>query len=146
MIIDKINTTLKMAMKASQKDEVLAIRNILEKIKKRQVDSQKQIDENEIIQVINKYAKQLRDSIEQFESGNRIDLAQKEKNELKIVEQFLPKQLTREEINQIVINVITKINAQNMSDMGSVMKEVIKITKGTADGKIISELVREQLK
>ena len=146
MIIDKINKTLKTAMKASQKNEVLAVRNILEKIKKRQVDSQKQLNENEIIQVINKYAKQLRDSIEQFESGNRIDLAEKEKNELKIVKQFLPQQLTREEINTIVTNVIAKTDAQNMSDMGRVMKEVINTTQGSADGKIISELVREHLK
>ena len=146
MIIDKINKKLKTAMKASQKDEVLAVRNILEKIKKRQVDSQKQLNENEIIQVINKYAKQLRDSIEQFESGNRIDLAEKEKNELKIVKQFLPQQLTREEINTIVTNVIAKTDAQNMSDMGRVMKEVINMTQGGADGKIISELVREHLK
>ena len=146
MIIDKINKTLKTAMKASQKNEVLAVRNILEKIKKRQVDSQKQLNENEIIQVINKYAKQLRDSIEQFESGNRIDLAEKEKNELKIVKQFLPQQLTREEINTIVTNVIAKTDAKNMSDMGRVMKEVINTTQGSADGKIISELVREHLK
>tara|TARA_B100000131_G_scaffold317767_1_gene360385 strand:+ start:435 stop:875 length:441 start_codon:yes stop_codon:yes gene_type:complete len=146
MIIDKINKKLKTAMKASQKDEVLAVRNILEKIKKRQLDSQKQLNENEIIQVINKYAKQLRDSIEQFESGNRIDLAEKEKNELKIVKQFLPQQLTREEINTIVTNVIAKTDAQNMSDMGRVMKEVINTTQGSADGKIISELVREHLK
>ena len=146
MIIDKINKKLKTAMKASQKDEVLAVRNILEKIKKRQLDSQKQLNENEIIQVINKYAKQLRDSIEQFESGNRIDLAEKEKNELKIVKQFLPQQLTREEINTIVTNVIAKTDAKNMSDMGRVMKEVINTTQGSADGKIISELVREHLK
>ena len=146
MIIDKINKTLKTAMKASQKNEVLAVRNILEKIKKRQVDSQKKLNENEIIQVINKYAKQLRDSIEQFESGNRIDLAEKEKNELKIVKQFLPQQLTREEINTIVTNVIAKTDAKNMSDMGRVMKEVINTTQGSADGKIISELVREHLK
>ncbi len=146
MIIDKINKTLKTAMKASQKNEVLAVRNILEKIKKRQLDSQKQLNENEIIQVINKYAKQLRDSIEQFESGNRIDLAEKEKNELKIVKQFLPQQLTREEINTIVTNVIAKTDAKNMSDMGRVMKEVINTTQGSADGKIISELVREHLK
>ena len=146
MIIDKINKTLKTAMKASQKNEVLAVRNILEKIKKRQVDSQKQLNENEIIQVINKYAKQLRDSIEQFESGNRIDLAEKEKNELKIVKQFLPQQLTREEINTIVTNVIANTDAKNMSDMGRVMKEVINTTQGSADGKIISELVREHLK
>ena len=146
MILDEINKTLKISMKASKKDEVLAIRNKLEKIKKKQVDNQKQLDENEIIQVINKYAKQLRDSIEQFESGNRMDLAEKEKNELNIVEKFLPQQLTREEINTIVTNIITKIDAQTMADMGRVMKEVMNITKGSADGKVISELVREQLK
>jgi len=146
MILDEINKTLKISMKASKKDEVLAIRNMLEKIKKKQVDNQKQLDENEIIQVINKYAKQLRDSIEQFESGNRMDLAEKEKNELNIVEKFLPQQLTREEINTIVTNIITKIDAQTMADMGRVMKEVMNITKGSADGKVISELVREQLK
>ena len=145
MILDEINEILKISMKSSRKDEVLAIRNMLEKIKKKQVDSQKQLDENEIIQIINKYAKQLRDSIKQFELGNRMDLVEKEKNELKIVEKFLPQQLTREEINTIVTNVITKIDAQNMADMGRVIKEIMNITKGSADGKTISELVREQL-
>ena len=146
MILDEINKTLKISMKASKKDEVLAIRNMLEKIKKKQVDNQKQLDESEIIQVINKYAKQLRDSISQFESGHRMDLAEKEKNELNIVEKFLPEQLNREEINTIVTNAITKTDAKTMADMGRVMKEVINMTKGSADGKVISELVREQLK
>ena len=146
MILDEINKKLKISMKASKKDEVLAIRNMLEKIKKKQVDNQKQLDESEIIQVINKYAKQLRDSIVQFESGHRMDLAEKEKNELNIVEKFLPQQLNREEINTIVTNAITKTDAKTMADMGRVMKEVINMTKGSADGKVISELVREQLK
>ncbi len=146
MILDEINKTLKISMKASKKDEVLAIRNMLEKIKKKQVDNQKQLDESEIIQVINKYAKQLRDSISQFESGHRMDLAEKEKNELNIVEKFLPEQLNRQEINTIVTNAITKTDAKTMADMGRVMKEVINMTKGSADGKVISELVREQLK
>ena len=145
MILNEINEILKISMKSSRKDEVLAIRNMLEKIKKKQVDSQKQLDENEIIQIINKYAKQLRDSIKQFELGNRMDLVEKEKNELKIVENFLPQQLTREEINTIVTNVITKIDAQNMADLGRVIKEIMNITKGSADGKTISDLVREPL-
>ena len=146
MIIDKINAKLKVAMKETKKDEVLAIRNMLEKIKKREVDNQKKLNENEIIQIINKYAKQLRDSIEQFKSGNRMDLVEKEQNELKIVEQFLPQQLSKEEINKIVIDVIKKIDAKNMTDMGRVMKEIMSITKGSADGKLISELTRSHLK
>ena len=87
MIIDKIKDTLKIAMKESKKDKVLAIRNILEKIKKIEVDSQKELDENEIIKIISKYAKQLRESIAQFKAGNRLDLVEKEKNELENVEE-----------------------------------------------------------
>ena len=146
MIIDEIKDTLKLAMKESKKDKVLAIRNILEKIKKIEVDSQKELDENEIIKIISKYAKQLRESIEQFKAGNRLDLVEKEDKELKIVEEFLPQQLSKEKINQIVQDVIKELNAKNMSDMGMVMKKIMDITKGAADGKLISEAVRGYLR
>ena len=146
MIIDKIKDTLKIAMKESKKDKVLAIRNILEKIKKIEVDNQKKLDENEIIKIISKYAKQLRESITQFKAGNRLDLVEKEDKELKIVEEFLPQQLSKEKIDQIVQDVIKELNAKNMSDMGMVMKKIMDITKGAADGKLISETVRGYLK
>ena len=146
MIIDEIKDTLKIAMKESKKDKVLAIRNILEKIKKIEVDSQKELDENEIIKIISKYAKQLRESIAQFKAGNRLDLVEKEDKELKIVEEFLPQQLSKEKINQIVQDVIKELNAKNMSDMGMVMKKIMDITKGAADGKLISEAVRGYLR
>ena len=146
MIIDKIKDTLKIAMKESKKDKVLAIRNILEKIKKIEVDSQKELDESEIIKIISKYAKQLRESIAQFKAGNRLDLVEKEDKELKIVEEFLPQQLSKEKINQIVQDVIKELNAKNMSDMGMVMKKIMDITKGAADGKLISEAVRGYLR
>ena len=146
MIIDKIKDTLKIAMKESKKDKVLAIRNILEKIKKIEVDNQKELDENEIIKIINKYAKQIRESIVQLKAGNRLDLVEKEDKELKIVEEFLPQQLSKEKINQIVQDVIKELNAKNMSDMGMVMKKIMDITKGAADGKLISEAVRGYLR
>ena len=146
MIIDKIKDTLKIAMKESKKDKVLAIRNILEKIKKIEVDNQKKLDENVIIKIISKYAKQLRESIAQFKSGSRLDLVEKEDKELKIVEEFLPQQLSKEKIDQIVQDVIKELNAKNMSDMGMVMKKIMDITKGAADGKLISETVRGYLK
>ena len=146
MIIDKIKDTLKIAMKESKKDKVLAIRNILEKIKKIEVDSQKELDENEIIKIISKYAKQLRESIVQFKAGNRMDLVQKEEKELKIVEEFLPQQLSKEKIDKIAQDVIKELNAKNMSDMGMVMKKIMDITKGSADGKLISEAVKGYLR
>ncbi len=83
MILDKIKSQLKKSMKNGEKEIVLAIRNILEKIKKEEVDSQKELNENSIIKIIAKHAKQLRESINQFKKGNRIDLAEKEKKELK---------------------------------------------------------------
>ena len=81
----------------------------------------------------------------QFKNGNRLDLAEKEQEELKIAEQFLPAQLSENEVKDIVINVIQDLNATQMSDMGKVMKAVIDQTKGNADGKLISTLVRESL-
>ena len=145
MILDEIKEELKASMKKGDKKNVLAIRNILEKIKNVEVDSKEELKESQIIKIISKHAKQLRESIIQFEKGNRLDLAEKEKEELKIAEQFLPAQISENEIKAIVINVIKELNATQMSDMGKVMKVVIDKTKGNADGKIISNLVKEQL-
>lgn len=145
MIIDKIKDSLKVAMKNSKKEKVLAIRNILEKIKKIEVDNQKELNENEVIKIISKYAKQLRDSITQFKAGNRLDLVEKEQQELKIVEEFLPQQLSKDEIDKIAKNVINELNAKTMSDMGIVMKKIMEITKGAADGSLISVAVKKYL-
>ena len=145
MVLDEIKEQLKASMKKGDKKNVLAIRNILEKIKNVQVDSKEELNENQIIKIIAKHAKQLRESIVQFENGNRLDLAEKEQEELKIAEQFLPAQLSEHEIKDIVINVIKDLNATQMSDMGKVMKAVIDQTKGNADGKLISTFVRESL-
>ena len=145
MVLDEIKEQLKASMKKGDKKNVLAIRNILEKIKNVQVDSKEELKENQIIKIIAKHAKQLRESIVQFKNGNRLDLAAKEQEELKIAEQFLPAQLSENEVKDIVINVIQDLNATQMSDMGKVMKAVIDQTKGNADGKLISTLVRESL-
>ena len=145
MVLDEIKSQLKEAMKNGDKKTVLATRNILEKIKKEQVDSKEEINENTIIKIIFKHAKQLRESIVQFEKGNRLDLAEKEKEELLIAEKFLPEQLNEEDIKIIVLESIQELNANQMSDMGKVMKNVLDKTKGMADGKIVSNLVRENL-
>ena len=145
MLLDKIRNKLKEAMKNSEKPTVLAIRNILERIKKIQVDSNKELNENEIISIINKYAKQLKDSIEQFKKGERMDLVEKESEELKIIEQFLPEQLSKEELTPIIKKIIEDLNVTDMSQMGLIMKKSLEITQGQADGKLISELVREEL-
>ena len=131
MVLDEIKEQLKASMKKGDKKNVLAIRNILEKIKNVQVDSKEELKENQIIKIIAKHAKQLRESIIQFEKGNRLDLAEKEQEELNL--------------DDFSKNILSEINATQMSDMGKVMKAVIDKTKGNADGKLISTLVRESL-
>ena len=145
MILDEIKIKLKNAMKVGDKATVLATRNVLEKIKKKQVDSSHELNETEVIKIISKYAKQLTDSIEQFQKGNRLDLADKETEELNIIKLFLPEQMSEEKIKKIVLDTINEIGANQMSDMGKVMKMSLEKIGGMADGKIISNIVREQL-
>ena len=145
MILNEIKDSLKIAMKSSNKDKVLAIRNILEKIKKFEVDNKSSATESDIQKILSKYAKQLKDSIEQFKNGNRLDLVEKEEAEFKIVAEFLPKQLNEKEITIIIEKIIEKLNASSIADMGNVIKNVMDETKGAADGKTISTLVREKL-
>ena len=85
-------------------------------------------------------------SIEQFKKGDRLDLAEKETQELNIVKSFLPEQMSKLEIKKIVLHIIDELGASHISDMGKVMKASLEKTNGMADGKVISELVREQLK
>lgn len=145
MILDKIKIKLKEAMKIGDKNTVLSTRNMLEKIKKEQVDASHELKENEIIKIISKYAKQLTDSIEQFKKGDRLDLAEKETQELNIVKSFLPEQMSKLEIKKIVLHIIDELGASQISDMGKVMKASLEKTNGMADGKVISNIVRENL-
>ena len=145
MILEEIKIKLKDAMKVGDKNTVLSTRNMLEKIKKAQVDSPHELNKNEIIKIISKYAKQLTDSIEQFKKGDRLDLAEKEAQELNIVKSFLPEQISESEIKKIVLNIINELGVNQMSDMGKVMKVALEKTNGMADGKLISNIVRENL-
>ena len=145
MILDELNDKLKKSMKAGDKITVLSIRNILEKIKNERVNNKCELNESQIINLINKYAKQLKDSIQQFKEGGRLDLVEKENKELQIIEKFLPEQMSEEEINKVVSETIEELNANNMSDMGKVMAQVLEKTQGGADGKIVSVIVREKL-
>ena len=105
----------------------------------------KALDDNEVITVIKKQIKQHQDSIEQFKKGNREDLADKETKELEILRSYLPPELPVEEIKKIIEEAVTLTAAQDMKDMGKVMKEVTAKIAGKADGKLVSDLVRERL-
>lgn len=105
----------------------------------------KKLDGNDIISVIRKQIKERQDSIEQFKSGNRIDLAEKETKELEILKSYLPPQLTEDEIKKIIEEAILASDASSLKDMGRLMKEVTEKIAGRADGKLVSDLVKERL-
>jgi len=105
----------------------------------------KVLDDNDVIGVIKKQIKQRQDSIEQFSKGNRQDLADKESKELEILKAYLPPELPAEEIKKIIEEVVALTAAQGMKDMGKVMKEAGAKIAGRADGKLVSDLVRERL-
>lgn len=105
----------------------------------------KLLDDNEVISVIKRQIKQHQDSIEQFQKGQRLDLVDKETKELKILESYLPPQLSNEEVKKIIEEVIVEVGAQGPGDMGRAMKEVMARIGQSADGKLVSELVKERL-
>jgi len=133
-------------MKSKQADRLSAIRFLQAAVKNREIELRPNaIDDQEIIGVIRKMVKQRQDSIEQYEKAARQDLADKEKQELAVIQEYLPPQLGREQIEQIVSEVKAALGATTMKDMGAVMKEVQLRTGGAADGRTVSEVVKAKL-
>jgi len=140
-----IKEQLKDSMFKKNKKRISALRNILAKVKMKEIEKNEELTNEEFQKVLQTMAKQLKDSIEQYTKGGRTDLADNESKELEILNEFLPEPMSENEIDNIVINVIDEIKASNMSDMGKVMGIVISRVEGRADGAIISKLVREKL-
>lgn len=103
------------------------------------------LDDQDVISILKRQVKEHQDSIEQFKKGNRTDLVDKETNELKILQSYLPKQLTAEELGPVIEEAIKSVGAADLKNMGQVIKEVIRKTKGQADGKLVSDLVKNAL-
>jgi uncharacterized protein YqeY len=105
----------------------------------------KALDDFEVVSVIKKQIKQHQDSVEQFQKGERLDLADKETKELEILKSYLPPQLSSDEIKKIIEEAVTTVGAKGPADMGKVMKEVMPKVGQSADGKLVSELLKERL-
>ncbi len=103
------------------------------------------LDESEVLSVVKKQIKQRQDSIDQFTKGDRLEMAEKEKKEMEILRAYLPPELSLEEVKKIIEEVVAATAASGIKDMGKVMKEVNAKVAGQADGKTVSDLVRERL-
>ncbi len=142
---ERIDADTKDALKAGAKDKVSTLRMLNAALKNKQIDKRRPLTEEEVVETVRSLIKQRRDSIEQFAKGGRQDLVDKETAEIKVLEAYLPKQLSREELDAMVRDAITQTGAQGAKDMGKVMKALIPMVGGRADGKTVSELVKNAL-
>lgn len=142
-LFNKINNDLKEAMKAKDELRLSVLRMMKSKIL--YVNARGDLPDAEVIKVLNKYAKDLKESIEEFEKVGRKDEAERVGQELKIVQEYLPRELSAEEIKSLVQKVVQELGAISIKEMGKVMKEVLARAPGV-DGKIANQFVREILK
>ena len=144
-LLKKLQDEMKAAMKSGQKDRLSVIRMLISEIKKVQIDKKKELSDEEIIEVLQRYAKQRKEAIKQYREAGREDLAQKEEFELGVVQEFLPQPLSQEELEKIIDETIAELGASSMKDMGRVMKAVLDKVKGRADGATVSAIVKNKL-
>lgn len=141
----RINDDVKTAMRGKEKDRLLTLRMVLAAIKQKEVDERIELDDNQVLAVLDKMAKQHRDSITQYQNAGRDDLVTKENRELAIVLSYLPTPLNEEEIQQMIGQVIQESGATSIQDMGKVMGLLKPKVQGRADMGLVSGLVKKQL-
>ena len=144
-MLDQLQEELKIALKAGEKAKMIGLRNIIGKIKATQIDKGETLTNEESLKILKTAAKQLKESIDQYQKGGRDDLAEKEAFELTLLEKYLPEQLSEEHIRQTVKNIVKNTGAGSMLDMGKVMGATMQELAGSADGKIVQKIVQEEL-
>ncbi len=142
---DKIDADSKEALKSGAKDKLSTLRMLNAALKNKQIDKRRSLTEEEVFETVRSLIKQRKDSIEQFARGGRQDLVDKETAEVAVLEVYLPQQLSREELEVMVRDAVAQTGAQGARDMGKVMKALIPMVGGRADGKLVSELVKNAL-
>lgn len=141
----KLQEDLKLAMKNKNTVKKSVVTLIRAEIKQREVDTRTELGDDEIIDVITKQLKQRRDAKTEFAKASRDDLVQEAEAEIEVLMEYLPQQLSKEELNEIVKDTISEVGATSMKDMGKIMAAIKPKTKGRADGKMINELVKSNL-
>ncbi len=144
-LLNSINQDLKSAMLA--KDSLVrdTLRMLIAEIKKFQIDNKVEAADKDVLSIINKMIKQRKDSIDQFTKGNRDDLANTEREQLEVIQQYLPEQLSDKEVEEVIKNKINVLEASSMQDMGNVMGALKSELAGKADMSLVSELVKKSL-
>ena len=142
MLLEKIASDMKEAMRAKDALRLSTLRMLKSAVEYAKIEKkQENLPDAEVISVIKKQIKQRQDSIEGFEKGGRVDLAEKEKAELSVLKSYLPEELSAEQVTEIVKATIAEVGATTKADMGKVMKAVQAKLAGRADNKLVSQIV-----
>ena len=141
----RIQEDVKNAMRARERERLAALRLVTAAIKQKEVDGRAELDDTGVLAVLDKMAKQRRESLEQYRKAGRDDLADKEQFELDLIQQYLPEQLGEEELAGLIQSTIESLGASSMRDMGQVMAALRGEVQGRADMKAVSQAVRAQL-
>lgn len=141
MLRENIQEQMKQAMRDRDQVRLEAIRFLWSEIKNVEIDAKHELSDEEILEVAGREVKKRRDVIDQMKSGGREELVGEEEAKLKVIMEFMPEQMSREEIEKIVGEVVSG----GAADFGAVMKEVMPRVKGKADGKLVSEVVKTKL-
>ena len=132
-------------MKDGDKFRTTVLRMILAEIQKIEIEEKSDLNELQITSILEKMIKQRNDAIVQFEQAERQELVDKEKQEIDIIKEFLPEQLSEEEVSKLVSDVISEVGAKDMKDMGKVMGSIKPLIAGKADAAVVSQLVKKAL-
>ncbi len=143
---ERLDGDLKDAMRNKDSIRRTVLRTIISEIRNAEIAKQEALDDEGVLVVMTKQAQQRRDSIEAFKVASRSDLVESESAELKIISGYLPEQLSEDEIEVVITEVISQVEAKGSSDMGKVMKEIMQRVRGRADGKMVSAIVTSRLK
>jgi uncharacterized protein YqeY len=144
-MLEKLTNDMISAMKNKDKETLSVVRMVKGAVQLEEINKKKKLEDEDIIAIISKQIKMRKESIEEFKKGNRNDLIGQTESEIKILEKYLPAQLSDEELTKIVEEIIEKVGAKEASDMGKIMKELIPLIKGKADMGRVNLLIKEKL-
>lgn len=143
--LEQIKSDMKEAMKDQRTEEVSTLRMLVSSLNNTKIEQGGELDEEDVVEVLSREAKQRRESIEAYEEGDRQDLADKEQGELEVIQRYLPEPLSDEEVEQMVDEIIEETGAETQGDMGQVMGQIMPKVKGRYEGSKVKDIVLEKL-
>jgi uncharacterized protein len=144
-LVERLNDDMKQAMKNKDKLKLSVIRMVKSSVKNEEINQGKELSDDEVLTVLTRELKQRRDSLQEFEKAGREDLAASARDEINVLIEYMPEQLSEEEVRKLVSEAIQQVGAASKKDMGKVMGALMPKVKGRADGALVNKIVQELL-